>query len=407
MVSPSPGRTKARYQPASRTNHNDLGGIDRETLDHQVSLMSSTSPGHTKASFEPAIRKMNEEMSLLRQVNFHLNLKLHQLQNQVASYSSPRSPGAPPKPDNFYDFTGDEQEPSAHPATPLEDNHPTTATLLTKINDLCQERDELTANNNRLNEILDDLREKAIMEREEAKNKLKTQHIELQTLANQGEDLQSEKIQLQLQIAGAKEEIEDIRKEANDAKSKIEVGEHRERALRTRAEGYKMQYNAAVAAMNAEKKRAREASEKVGLGNVEILELRKKLEDKASEVDKLQRGVFAATKERDSMKEGLQRERERAGIWQDTEKLVKQGEMLLEGSAAMESMLHVLNTQTTKYNQLQYDPNWRDMMVADLNECLRVLYQSQREVEAKRQIVIDKYCAGNFAQEGTTTPSIS
>lgn len=359
-----------------------------------------------KNPFESELRKRDAEFRHLSQENFDLKLKIHQLQRQIQSKAEPRRASASPEPDNFYDFDDDKGlDPSSSRASIslLEDKNPIILKLRRELADLRAEIEDLVENNNHLDDTLDDLREKNIADMEKAAQELRGQHAQIQTLVNQGEDLQSENLHLQIELSQAREAVEVVKVEMDQEREMGKERERRELAMRTRADGFHLQFKAAVAALEEEKKKSQVAASKVEDKSMQVVTLQKQLEEIGLERSRLKDELGKEQREKNVAQESLKIERERAGIWEEIDKLVEKGEALFEDGGGLEELVGVLQMQRERYDGMEYQPRWREMVMNDLNDCLRLLYRSQRQVEAKRQLIVNNYLNTPSLHENPTT----
>lgn len=358
-----------------------------------ISYFKMQSPiRHDKTTFQSELRKRDAEFRLLSQENFDLKLQIHQLQLLIQSKAEPRRASASPPTDNFYDFSDNEDGASGTQKDVSSlSNNPITRKLRRELADLRAENDALVEKNHHLNDTLDDLREKNIADMEKAAEKLKGQHAEMQTLVNQGEDLQSENLHLRIEVSQARDTVESVKAELEREKEIGQEKERRELAMRSRADGFYVQFKAAEAALEEEKMKAQRATLKMEEGSMQLVKVRKQLEKAGTQTGRLKDELEKVKRERGVVQESLKREKERAAIWKETEKLVEEGKILFRDGGELEELINVLREQRERYDGMEYQPAWREMIMGDLNDCLRMLYRSQRQVEARRHLIVDKF----------------
>lgn len=377
-----------------------------------------------KRTFKAEIRKRDSEFQQLQQRNFDLQLKLSHFQNRLLDQEEPRRESAEPEPDDFYNFVDDDDEDNANRAKVIDanfnDDNPLVQTLRKELSGIRAENERLVDKNHQLTDALDDLREKSVADAEDAEAKRTALHAEMQTLANQVEDLQSEALKCELQASQMRETVQAAQDQVESAHEEIKRGEQKEIAMRTKAEGLRMQYDVTSRALQQETRAKDDALRRMAEKSLEIEAVKKELERKtsfaeeakaqneeaAAALQKMQMEVVSMREERDAALVRCEKEKEKGKIWTETEKQLLEGDLLLSGDGnALEQLAKLLRGQQSAYNNIsEYEPRWRERVLADMNECLRALYRSQREVEAKRQYFVDSYCAVSDSTSSVNQP---
>lgn len=369
-----------------------------------------------KRSFQSDLRKREAEFHALQQHNFDLRIKIHHLERKLLNQVEPRRASATPPPDDFYDFNDvEETEPQAKADAHFDDDNPVVKALRRELANVRADNESLVEKNHQLADALDDLREKNVADAEEAHAKSNSQHKEMQILVNQVEDLQSENFKLTIEVAQAREGLDATRREMETERQEIVRMEQRENAAKVCAEGLNMQFKATVTALEEQKEVAEEATKKMAAKTIELAGTQKELrrarefaeearlqnEEAAGALQAMQNEIGELKVERDVAQEGLKAEKERGKIWTETEKMLREDDLLLTGDGgALEQLVKVLQGQQKAYDNVSaYQPRWRELVLNDMNECLRALYRSQREVEAKRRHFVEHLCATSTANE--------
>lgn len=330
-------------------------------------------------------------------------MKIYHLERRLVEGVEPRRASAEPEADNFYDFDdgGPDRKGINTTNSDFEDNNPLVQALRKELNSMRAKNDHLTEDNHHLTDTVDDLREKNIADSDTAEDRVAGLHAQIQTLTNQAEDLQSEKMTLEIELAQLRESLQ----------TTLEENESRQRsktATLARCDGLRIQLDATASVLAQITEENRNALQKVSEKTTQMIAMEMELEEMKSFVKKAHSGNEKAVQEmqaactmienlrleRDTATKRFELERKSKKVWTETEKQLHGDKLLLSGNeGALEQFLNLLLKQGKVYeNRTDYEPEWQEMIINDMNECLRALYRSQREVEAKREHFIDSLC---------------
>lgn len=380
-------------------------------MDSAPNMFASPRRTREKQSVQAQLGKMIREQELLRQENFDLKLQIHHLIN---SRHEPRRGSATPPPDDFYgqenkDDNHDEQDAIIVGLDTLtvEKLNNQIRDLKLENNDLREENDECEENIAKLHECHDDLmiaRDRAVDEMERMEEKVKLQNEEMESLVNQADEMASINLQLKLETQSAQEQLDTINLQLHNSTQEIEKYRRKEQASRVKAEGLSMQMKAMADALEKQKDEATTALDKMGQCNVNIARLEKQLAEKSIQLGNVGAKMKDLEAEKEGLRVGLEREREKSGIWHEVDMLAERGDRLFEGEGHMGELMNVLKQQQEKWQSTEFVEGWRDMVMADMNECLKALYRAEREVEAKRQVVGERLFGMAHDHEVFATP---
>lgn len=367
------------------------------------------------------IRKMEAELDQKSKENFDLRIKVSHLSN--LTNTAPRdiaSPGSP-APDFFYSFDEENQPGSAakhDTISQFDDGNPVVISLKRELTKHRAEIEKQVTTNHDLEDVVDDLRERGDKLADKAAQEQRAAMEQLQRYVNHVEDLESANLQKDRELKQTQHSLVTANREL------VQVAEnHREETERkgemtcARIEGLQLRYSAAVEAMEEERTLAKTATDKMANTSIDNLRLTKELQQAVKEFDTVQANhveevrqtavireqLEAVQKERDILDISLKAEKQRASLWTESGELVASNRMLLpKGSSALQELVLLLKHQENVYETAgdEYQPRWREEALGDMNECLRALYRSQRELEAQREEFVRRYCHSNFMFRG-------
>lgn len=387
-----------------------------------VSPSAGLPPMPNTNSFRSEIRMREAQFRELQKENFNLKLRVDHLTRRLAENSEKRrlSKTATPPPDAFYAFDDEEQRrlsgASAN-SVRYEEDSPAVDALKRELAKQHAENQKLIDRNYELSDALDDLQEKSAKDADKAEDQEKASMEQLQGFVNQVEDLESANLKKDLEVKQARESLENANRElqrlADEHKSEME---QKEKASSVRIEGLQMQYEAAVAAMEEQRTLASKATEKMASMSIEVRRVSQDLKQTAEELENVKelnleeagqivsvrKELQAAQMERNALDAALKAEKERAGLWTEAGEFMESKDFLLSGeSSALEQLVMLLQHHQKAYdNANEYQPRWREQVMGDMNECLRALYRSQRELEAQREEFMKSFCHSDSSFAG-------
>lgn len=336
------------------------------TISEQLAKMKSPSVDPISNSFRANLKELSATDSNLQNENFKLKMQLYHTRarlKRARADEDRRESYATPKIDNFYEEDNDDNSSRDIQERFDDDGFESDNQVIRALQDKLEERDNSIANLEEENRSLWD-------SHDDMKGQMQSQVAQLERLEAAKSSLHAKAEGSRLQIDAAVEAMEESQNNAQEARNRL--AEANLQIKREKAQVKSLEEN-----LESER-RLHQATETF-------------LQEQQSEVKSIEKSFDTILKERDEARQMLHCEIERREMWEASRGEEGRAGFLARESNQMDSLLAGLDERRGYFEtNNKYEENWRENVNDYLKDCLKALYQLEMEVDVKRRDFVTK-----------------